>query len=143
MPGWPPSASTARPESSENAGNDVAAAAASALMRALAANVEPGSSGSARPSSPAETASTPYGASRSRISRSLPGLWVAITSRPSIRRCMLVLLSHSSLRSGVGAGCGVSGYRQFLQIAEPTDSLFRQGHQREELLLGKRRLLGG
>jgi hypothetical protein len=55
-------------------------AAASALMRALARNVVPVSSGSPRPSSPADTASTPCGASSSRISASLPGLWVAITS---------------------------------------------------------------
>ena len=63
-------------------------AAATALIRALAAKVSPVSSGSPRPSSPADTASTPCGASNSRISASLPGLWVAITSLPVIRRCM-------------------------------------------------------
>ena len=62
-------------------------AGATALITALARKVSPVSSGSPRPSSPAETASTPCGASSSRISRSLPGLWVAITSRPEIGRC--------------------------------------------------------
>ena len=64
-------------------------AAATALIAALARNVSPVSSGSPRPSSPAEIASTPCGASSSRISASLPGLWVAITRLPVIRRCMV------------------------------------------------------
>ena len=54
------------------------------LDAALARKVSPVSSGSPSPSSPAETASMPYGASSSRISASLPGLWVAITSLPVI-----------------------------------------------------------
>ena len=59
------------------------------LDRGIGAKRSPVSSGSPRPSSPAETASTPCGASNSRISASLPGLWVAITSLPVIRRCMM------------------------------------------------------
>ena len=57
-----------------------------ALMRHWRRKWSPVSSGSGRPSSPADTASTPCGASSSRISASLPGLWVAITSSPAIAR---------------------------------------------------------
>src|SRR6478609_7627261 len=128
MPGAPSSASTTRPESSAKAGNCAASAAAIALIAALARNVLPVSSGSPRASSPAETASTPCGASNSRISASLPGLWVAITSRPVIRRCMCEI----RLRDG-----------QLLQVHQTRDTLARQFHQREELVLRERRLFGG
>ena len=86
MPGSPPSASTTSPESSAKAGSPEALAAASALIRALARKVMPLSSGSARPISPADVASMPYGARRSRISASLPGLCVAMTRRPASGR---------------------------------------------------------
>ena len=83
-------------------------AAAIALIAALARKSSPVSSGSGRPSSPAETASTPCGASSSRISPSLPGLWVAITSRPVIRAV--------HVRSD-------SGDRELLQFDQPRDAL--------------------
>jgi hypothetical protein len=57
MPGSPPSVSTVSPESSAKAGRLLARAAASDLIRAFSANVMPVSSGSGKPSSPAETAS--------------------------------------------------------------------------------------
>src|SRR6516165_1476022 len=131
MPGAPSSASTTIPESSAKAGRPAAFAAAPALMRALAAKLSPVSSGSARPRSPAEIASTPCGASSSRISASLPGLWVAITRRPLIRRCMRSL---DLLKSADG---------QLLQVYEPRHAPARQRHDREKFLLRKRRLLGG
>ncbi len=61
-------------------------AAACALIAAFSENIVPVSSGSGRPSSPAETASMPKGARRSRISASLPLLWVAMTTLPVRRR---------------------------------------------------------
>src|SRR5436190_23301207 len=126
MPGAPSSASTTRPESSAKAGSCAALAAAIALIAALARKVVPVSSGSSSPRSPAEIASTPCGASNSRISASLPGLWVAITSLPVICRCM---------RN--------SGDCNLLQVDEPRYALFRQRNQRQELAFGKRRLLRG
>src|SRR5262249_38787064 len=127
MPGAPPSASTIRPESSAKAGSCATRAAATAFILALDWNVPPVSSGSPRPSSPAETACTPCGASSSRISASLPGLWVAMTSLPVIWRCMLSNLSH----------------RQFLQVHQACHTLARQRHQGQELFLRERCLLGG
>src|SRR5215475_6774309 len=124
MPGAPSSASTTIPESSAKAGSFAACAAAIALIRALASKVLPISSGSPSPSSPAEIASTPCGASSSRISASLPGLWVAMTSLPVIWRCMLR-----------------SGHRDLLQVDEPRHALLGQCHQREELGFRERRLL--
>jgi hypothetical protein len=59
MPGAPSRASTTRPESSAKAGSCATLAAAIALIAALALKVSPVSSGSARPSSPADTASMP------------------------------------------------------------------------------------
>src|SRR6201993_760449 len=117
MPGAPSSASTTIPESSAKAGSCAARAAAAALIRALAWKVSPVSSGSARPSSPAEIASTPWGAKSSRISASLPGLWVAITRRPVMWRCMVL------------------GDRQLLQVDQPGHALARKRHQAEEFLL--------
>ena len=61
MPGSPPSASTARPESSASAGRPVAFAAAVALIAAFSSNVAPVSSGSSIPISAAEIASIPNG----------------------------------------------------------------------------------
>ena len=101
-----------------------ACAAACALMRAFAAKVVPVSSGSGRPSSPAETASTPYGASSSRISPSLPGLCVAITSLPVICGGCVMRRSH---------------HRQLLQVDQLADALAGERQQREQLLLGERR----
>src|SRR5262245_27018055 len=126
MPGAPSSASTTRPESSAKAGNCAAFAAAIALIAALARNVLPVSSGSSRPRSPAETASTPCGASNSRISANLPGLWVAMTSLPVICRCM-----------------ENSGDRDLLQLDQPRHALLGETHQRQELAFRKRRLLRG
>src|ERR1700723_4288150 len=125
MPGAPSSASTTRPESSAKAGSLAAVAAATALSFAFAANVSPVSSGSPRPSSLAEIAVTPCGDSNSRISANLPGLWVAITSWPLIRRGMSLILPH----------------RHLLQVHKLGDALLRQGHQRQELILRERRLL--
>ena len=60
-------------------------AAARALSSALATKLVPVSSGSGRPSAPADTTSSPNGASSAAISRTLPGLWLATTSRPPSR----------------------------------------------------------
>ncbi len=79
-PGWPPRAATEMPESSARAIRPLAVAAALALIMALPAKVVSGSSGSGRPSSPAEiTWKRP--SSRACSSRALPGLWVAATRR--------------------------------------------------------------
>src|SRR5215210_3115508 len=58
-------------------------------MAAFSANIVPVSAGSGRPRSLAETTSTPWGASNSAISRSLPGLCVAMTTVPVRRRDIL------------------------------------------------------
>src|ERR1700732_4061881 len=133
MPGAPSSASTTNPESSANAGSCADFAAATALIWALARKVLPVSSGSARPSSAAETASTPCGASSSRISASLPGLWVAITSLPVIRRCIVVSLRQDARDQN-------SRHGHFLQIHQPRHAFARQRHQRQKLVLRKRGL---
>ena len=80
MPGRPCSASTDRPLSSASAGRPRRSAASRAFRSALSTKVLPISSGSGRPSSAAPTHSMPCGASSSWISRSLPALWVAMTS---------------------------------------------------------------
>src|SRR5436305_1025957 len=85
MPGSPPSAGTTRPESSASAGKPDAAAAAWALSAAFASNVAPVSSGSARPSAPADKALAPNGAISAAISRSFPELWVAMTILPPVK----------------------------------------------------------
>ena len=114
MPGSPSRASTTSPESSANAGKPDAAAAARALISAFSAKLVPVSSGSARPSSPAATASIPYGMSSSRISRSLPGLCVAITSRPAIWRCAPAGSSCSAnVRASVTTGPPVTVFNLF------------------------------
>src|SRR5947208_8093987 len=135
IPGAPPSASTTSPESSAKAGSCADFAAASALIFALALNVLPFSSGSPRPNSPAATASTPCGASSSRISASLPGLWVAITSLPVIRRCMGQL---NPARRYAKRG---SRDRHFLQVHQPRNAFSGQCHQRQKLILRERCLL--
>ena len=61
-------------------------AANSALSVALPSNVVSVSTGSASPSSPADTAASPYGSISSLISHTLPGLWVATTSWSPRRR---------------------------------------------------------
>src|SRR5690242_758026 len=94
-------------------------------MRALARNVLPVSSGSSSPRSPADTASTPCGASSSRISASLPGLWVAITSLPEILRCMAL------------CNCDL------LQVDQSRHALPGQRDQCQQLVLRERRLLRG
>jgi hypothetical protein len=58
-PGAPSSASTQSPESSAKAGSPEACAAACALIAAFSENMCPVSAGTARPSSPADTASIP------------------------------------------------------------------------------------
>src|SRR3954468_6936462 len=167
MPGSPSSASTASPESSANAGKPDAAAAARALMSAFSAKLVPVSSGSAKPSSPADTASIPYGMSSSRISRSLPGLWLAITSRPEIGRCAPAALSVT-VRDSITTGSPVKGFcptpaasgycgpgcrggdtkkcrshhRYLLQIDQLHHALLGERQQVEELLLGERSFLG-
>src|SRR6202043_363742 len=155
IPGAPSSASTARPESSAKAGSWAAAAAATALILALAWKVSPVSSGSPRPSSAAEIASMPCGANSSRISASLPGLWVAITSLPSIRRCILPSFCWSMISSEnrfppIGSGpegmlfrIMLLGDRHLLQVHQPRHALARQRHQRQELGFRERCLLRG
>ncbi len=80
-PGSPSSASTQSPESSASAGRSAARAAAAALISAFSTKVEPVSSGSGKPRSPADRTSSPKGRNRSRNSCSLPALWVAMTRR--------------------------------------------------------------
>ena len=80
MPGAPPRADTAMPESSESAGRPDASAASRAFSSAFSVKVFPVSSGSIRPSSSAPTTSIRSGSSKVRISDTLPGLWLAITS---------------------------------------------------------------
>src|ERR1043165_9955161 len=82
------------PESSANAGSCAALAAASAFSSALAMKVSPVSSGSGRPSSPAEIARTLKGAIRSPISRTLPWLWLAMSSVSPVKRRGMILLPH-------------------------------------------------
>src|SRR5215470_11929976 len=86
MPGAPPRAGTARPESSAIAGSPLASAAALAFNAALASKLVPVSSGSARPRVPAETASIVKGANSADISSTLPWLWLATTSRSPVKR---------------------------------------------------------
>src|SRR6202011_1184127 len=145
IPGAPSSASTTNPESSAKAGSCAALAAAIALIFALARKLSPVSSGSPRPSSPADTASTPCGASNSRISASLPGLWVAITSLPVIRRCMAETMPDSARAAKVESGFPNewSRHRHFLQVHQRRDALSGQRHQRQKLILRERRLFGG
>src|SRR5436305_249837 len=126
MPGAPSSASTTSPESSARAGIPEACAAASALMRALAAKVVPVSSGSGKFRSPADTASTPYTPSRSRISTSLPALCVAMTMRPVSGRCIASLSD-----------------RKLLQVDQLADAFAGERQQRDQLILAERHLLGG
>ena len=73
-------------------------AAASAFSSALAWKLSPVSAGSARPSSPPLTQSTVKGASSSAISRTLPGLWLAMTSRPPWKRRAMLSASPSAWR---------------------------------------------
>ena len=64
-----------------------ALAAATALSFAFSMKLVPVSSGSGSPSSATEIVSMPNGASSSPISRTLPLLWLAITSRvPGFQR---------------------------------------------------------
>jgi hypothetical protein len=60
-------------------------AAASAFSSAFASKVVPVSSGSGRPSAPADTAAALKGCSSSSISRTLPGLWLAMTRSPPLK----------------------------------------------------------
>src|SRR5579862_3689837 len=133
MPGAPSSAATANPESSASAGRRAAVAAACALSAALAANVSPVSSGSGRPSSAADTTSTPNGCTSSRISRTLPGLWLAITSRAP----------RSSRRASAFTGGLSSADRLALQRDQLLDAESRQTQQLEKLRLGERHGFGG
>src|SRR6516225_5808798 len=86
MPGAPSSAGTTRPESSASAGSPLAAAAAAAFSAALASKLSPFSSGSGRPSAPAEMVAMPNGANSTAISSILPWLWLAMTSRSPVKR---------------------------------------------------------
>src|SRR6266851_849277 len=87
IPGAPPRAGTTSPESSASAGNPLAPAAARAFNSAFSSKLAPVSSGSGRPSAAAPIVSTPNGPSSAAISSSLPGLWLAMTSRsPRSRR---------------------------------------------------------
>src|SRR4051794_29074437 len=108
--------------------------------------------------------------SSSRISRSLPGLWVAITSRPEIgRRASAGLLVNVRDSATAGhlsnasaplplplqvvsadpavAGCEAKKSRShhchFLQVDELRHALLREREQVEELFLGERNFLGG
>src|SRR5579872_2015110 len=123
MPGAPSSAGTTRPESSASAGSWAPVAAACALSAALAAKLSPVSSGSGNPSVPADTTATSNGATSSSISRTFPGLWLAITSRPP----------RGSLGGNLPgrAPAGGSRERRALQGDQLVDAVARQAQQLE------------
>src|SRR5665213_2811954 len=130
MPGSPPSASTARPESSASDGRPEPAAAAVALRRALSSKVVPVSSGSGRPSADAEATVIWNGATISSSSRSLPALWVAKTSlSPRLRR-----LTEVRLRSE---------HRELLQADQFADAGAGQSEKLLEFLVVERLALCG
>src|SRR5690606_38429845 len=79
MPGAPPRASTARPESSAKAGRPLTRAALRALRMAFSMNDRPVSSGSTWLNSPIERTRT-ASPSMAWSSLSLPALWLASTS---------------------------------------------------------------
>lgn len=85
MPGAAPITSTMSPESSATAGSPVRSATSRALSSAFCSNVVPVSTGSGRPSSPADTSamsaarSPRHSSMMRRISASLPALCVATT----------------------------------------------------------------
>src|SRR5436305_11178278 len=120
MPGAPPSAGTTTPESSANAGKPLASAARRAFSSAFSSNVAPVSSGSMRPSSAAPTASTSYGASNSRISTILPGLWLAMTSLPPENRRAMLEPECGALAAGQlgDAGAGQRQHRVEARLVE-------------------------
>ena len=84
--GMLPRATSERTRREASAGKPQAVAAARAFSRAFSLKVVPVSAGSGKPSAPADTVSIPNGIRSSRISSSLPGLWVATTRRPATRR---------------------------------------------------------
>src|SRR5688572_6827051 len=77
----------------------VARAEASAFSVALPTKLSSVSSGSAKPSSPADTGSIPNGPSSAAISRTLPALWLAMTSGPgsSLRGAIRLAPRHFRL----------------------------------------------
>ncbi len=140
-------ASTASPESSANAGSPDAGRGRHRLDACVFAKACSGLVGLARPSSPAETASIPYGTSSSRISRNLPALWVAITTTDL--RCQAESSPMATIRQSaadVHLQIGACGRRQ---LTSPPFSADRRASSRpswraradRELLLGERHLL--
>src|SRR3990167_444570 len=128
-PGWSSRAFTLRPESSASAGSPLARVAASALMVAFSSKVTPVSSGDGRPSSSAETISTPNAPSMVRISPALPRLWVATTSLGKAKRRGIRICRPSPAN------------RQSLQVREFAHALFGEIEQFHELRFGKWLLL--
>src|SRR6185503_18862806 len=94
------------------------AAAKRALSAALSAKVIPVSSGSTNPSSPADTTRTRNGSISAASSRTLPGLWLAITSLSPVNR----RATGSTLADGAA-----------LQLGELCDAVLRQLQHRVQL----------
>ena len=122
-PGAPPSASTARPESSAIAAPPAARAAWRALASAFSTKVACGSSASSMPSAPCATSSMPSGANSSPSSASLPALLDARTSprRDRQRR----------------------GERRSLRADQLADALGGEREQAVHLVARERRAFGG
>src|SRR5215467_9189602 len=125
MPGAPPRACTTSPESSASAGRPDAPAAARAFSSALPMNVAAVSSGSGRLSAAAEITSTPKGDSNSAISRTLPGLWLAITRRGAVNR--LFVIDNPSRRRWADAP-GSNAERPSLRRHQLRHAAFGQRH---------------
>ena len=86
-PGAPPSAATQKPESSASAGNAARRRRCQRLDPRVADEVRRVLLGFGQAEGAGgDTPQMPYGRSRSAISRSLPGLWVATTSLPPGRQ---------------------------------------------------------
>src|SRR5690606_22322776 len=133
-PGRPPSASTARPESSAIAGSPVARAACRALINAFSANVSAGSSAGATPSSACVTSSRRGPSSSARISASLPGLPVATTQRRGPRPGQLIGVSlrlPGGAAGRVAGSCLEDGRLRFEQLS---DALLGEAEQLVQLV---------
>ena len=121
MPGSPPSASTARPESSAKAGSPRACAAACALMRALARKVVPVSSGSGKAKL----------AGRHRFDAVGREQFAHLAQLAGIMRGDDEPAGDAAAHA---VRCG-SHHRHLLQVDELADAFARQRQQREQLLL--------
>ena len=152
MPGAPSSASTTRPESSAKAGSCAALAAAIALIVGIGAKVCAGFVGLAE----AELAGgyrldavrrqqfAHLGELAGIVGRDheLAGFtcWVAIFAWRAVRPSTLMTTIWMPV---TGLRPSHSRHGHLLQVDQPRHALARQRHQRQELVLRKRRLLRG